>query len=445
MTNNYLLTTDMAQQLYYQAVKDLPIIDYHNHLSVADLAENRSFDDVTEIWLKPDPYKHRAMRICGVPEELITGSASNKEKFNTWCKTFPRLLGNPLYDWSRMEVEGVFGVNIPINSDNSEKLWDAINERLAEPQFRAMELMNSFNVEYAAPCVSMTDDISVFAKYKELAPSLRGDDWACPTLDTITKLAELTGKDIYDSKTLRDAIGARLDDLTAVGCRFSDHALNDGFIYVADDGNFEARLKKILGGEVLSENEKNAVSSDLLRLFGGEYAKRGWVMQLHIGAKRDTSTRLKRIAGPAGGYAGIGNSVSISSLTSLLNDLEQGEYGLPRTILFTLNPIDNAAISILSGSFVGVTQGPAWWWCDHLQGMREMLENFNVFSVLSTFVGMTTDSRSLLSLVRHDYFRRMLCGWIGEKATRGELPNDYSQLSALAKAMCYQNAKDLII
>ena len=442
MDEKYLLTTPMAQRLYFETAKQLPLIDYHNHLSAADIAADRHFSDVAEIWLLGDPYKHRAMRICGVPEELISGGAGHKEKFRAWCEVYPKLMGGPLYDWSRMELEEVFGVKLRINGENAEAIWEQVNERLSAPELSAQGLLRGFNVEYAAPCAALTDDLSPFACSESLAPSLRGDDLLCPKTELLDKLAALEGVSIKSFDEMIGAMSRRMDRLAEAGCRFSDHALDNGFRYIRDDGRREERFSRLVRGE-LSAGDELALRSDMLRALGDEYARRGWVMQLHIGAQRFTSTRLRRAAGAAGGFACIGGGVDVESLAALLDDLEQGAHGLPKTILYTLNPADNAVMSVLSGSFIGVTQGPAWWWCDHLQGMREMLDVFSCFSVLSTFPGMTTDSRSLLSMLRHDYFRRCFCGWAGERAARGELPGSFEELSGLVKAVCYGNAKKL--
>lgn len=444
MNDEYLLTTPMAKQLYTEVARDLPLIDYHNHLTVKDLTDDRVFQDIAELWVISDPYKHRAMRICGVDETLITGDADHKAKFRAWCETYPKLMGTPLYDWSRMELQEVFGISTEINGENADQIWDEANALLKTPKFSAHGLFNHFHVEYAAPCASLTDDFSGFSCVEGLAPSLRGDDLLVPTVELIQKLEKKSGIAVNNLDSFRQAISSCLDQIAAVNCRFADHALDNGFTYVPDDDGFEQRLMKVLNSETLTDHDRTALTSDMLRLLGEEYAKRRFVLQLHIGAQRFTSSTLRRIAGPAGGFAGIGNSVDVVSLVNLLDDLEKGPHGLPRTILFTLNPADNALFATLSGSFRGVTQGPAWWWCDHLQGMRDMLETFTTHSVLSTFVGMTTDSRSLLSLLRHDYFRRMFCGWAGEKAERGELPNCFEKLAELVTAVCYGNAKKLI-
>lgn len=442
-SEKYLLTTPIAEKLYWETAAGLPIVDYHNHLSVPDLTGNRRFGNITQLWVANDPYKHRVMRILGIPEERITGNASDEEKFHAWCGAYPKLVGNPLYDWSGMELRRIFGIQCDISEENAGKIWEETNEMLGMPEYTAGGLVKHFNAEYLAPCVSIVDSVDGFKSIPNLAPSLRGDDMMGLTLDFIQKLSVASGVGITDYASYQEAVIKRLDVFHAVGCRFADHALDNGFEFTDGDLPRDC-IKAVLEGEGLSETEHRKYTLGMLRFLTKEYAKRGWVLQLHIGAERFTSSRLRSLAGPAGGFAGIGDTVDIRSLVKLLDVLEQDLGELPKIILYNLNPADNASFATLCGSFCGVTQGPAWWWCDHLQGMRHMLEIFNCFSVLRSFIGMTTDSRSILSLLRHDYFRRMLCGWIGEKAERGEMPEDGDVLKPLIYDMCYGNAIQLI-
>lgn len=450
MEENYLLNTTLARQLYHDTAKKLPVIDFHNHLCIADLAERRNYENLARLWLISDPYKHRAMRICGVAERYITGGADDYEKFQTWMAVLPKLIGNPLYDWSILEMERILGIELNPEAIDVQSVWKKANDLLSQSEYTAPGLLSLFNVEYAAPCASATEDISVFLKIDRIAPSLRGDDIVKPDKKTVEKLEELTGKTVNTREDYFAAVSVRLNDFQMAGCKFSDHALDDGFVFYADDGKSEKRFCRLLQENSLTEEEEGRLSSEILRFLASEYARRDWTMQLHIGAQRDTSSRLRSLAGPAGGFAGIGNCCSVRSLTRMLDNFEQGRYGLPRTILFTLNPADNAVMSVLSGSYSQdgvagkVQQGPAWWWCDHLHGMREVFETISSFGVLSEFIGMTTDSRSILSFVRHEYFRRALCGWIAEKAAKGEMPASPELLKKLVEAVCYGNAKKLI-
>ena len=445
MRQDFLLKSDLAKKLYTEVAAKLPIIDYHNHLSVADIASDRKFENITQLWISVDPYKHRAMRILGVPEKYITGDATDFEKFEKWYGCLPRLAGNPLFDWTIMEFDTVFGMEIYPFQKNAKEVWDEVNEKVGE--LSATKILEKFNIEYSAPCASLVDELSNFDKSKGICPSLRGDDIVGVNKTFVEKLEQVTGTAVQCFADFEQAIEKRLGAFVEAGCKYSDHALDDGFDYINDDGRNEERFTEVLNGSELSEQDKLHLSSEILKKLAGLYAKNGFTMQLHIGAKRSTSTRLRQVAGPAGGYAAIGHSVNVKALTDLLDDIEKQEYGLPKTLLFTLNPADNAVMSILSGSYSKdgveaiVSQGPAWWWCDHYQGMVTMLEHLSVFGVASTFVGMTTDSRSLMSFVRHDYFRRILCNWIGEKVEKGVLPRNVEILSEMIRNMCYYNAK----
>lgn len=441
MEKKFLLKSETAVKLY-EKVKTLPIIDYHNHLSVDDIKNNTRFSDVYHLWVKTDPYKHRAMRMCGVPEKYITGDAPEKEKFVAWCETLPNLIGNPLYHWTKMELE-LLGVDIFPNGDNAEKIYDLCNEYLKNNVVTAKSLLQRFNVEFACPCASLTDDL--FEGDGSIAPSLRGDDIVNPDIKTIKSLEMAAGVKISSLDDYKKAISIRLEEFEKANCKFADHALDNGFKFYADDGKNNERFDALMRGKS-EEIEAQKLSSYLLLCLGEEYAKRNMAMQLHIGAQRNTSTRLREIAGPAGGYAAIGNSVNVKSLTKLLDTIEQ-KGGLPKIILFTLNPADNALISVLSGSYSKdrvnglVTQGSAWWWCDHKSGIENMLENAASFSAISNFVGMTTDSRSFMSFVRHDYFRRILCSFFADKFDGGEVFCEFEELVEVLEKMCYKNAK----
>ena len=441
MNRNFLLTTPCAERLYEEYAKNMPIIDYHNHLPHLDIVSDRHFGDIAELWILSDPYKHRLMRICGVDEEYITGRKTSYEKFVKWCEIFPRLVGTPVFHWSLAELSEVFGIEEFPSAQTAPSIWEKANTLLECKEYSAMKILKKFNVEYCAPCTEITDDVSFFEKLEVFAPSLRGDSAVSPSPNFINKLGNIKNLTEYKG-ILKERIAA----FTAAGCRFSDHALDNGFTYEPDDHKNSARFDALLSGAVLPPQDKVFLASEILRYLASLYNKAGWTMQLHIGAERVTSPRLREIAGPAGGYATVGETVNLSALIGLFSDLEKTD-SLPKTLLFTLNPTDNVLIATLSGSFANshdealISQGPAWWWCDHLHGTREMLENFAAHSVLSTFVGMTTDSRNVLSFIRHDYFRRTLCGWVGEKVKNGEFPSDTDMLGNLIKQLCYNNAK----
>lgn len=342
----------------YSWVKDLPIIDWHNHLDVGAIAADKPFGSLYEVWVKADPYKHRAMRICGVPERLITGDAPEAEKMAAWEATLPKLVGNPLFTWSRMEMD--FLQAHPLETLTPKKV------------------LRAFNVEYWDPGFRMN----------------AGDDFDSAAAEAI------------------HARGGRILDIS-----IDDISIDDISRYVVEPAAF-ARAH-------------------------------GWTMLLHMGALRSTSDRLRQVAGPAGGYAGMRTPVDPARVAELLNGLER-EGVLPRTILMTLNPEAHAQLAVLAGSFVEdgvpgkVQLGPAWWWCDHEEGIRDVLEKNAAYGVLSTFVGMTTDSRSFLSFVRHDYFRRVLCAWMAEKIAMGRFPPDESVIRPVLENISYNNSKGII-
>ena len=440
MRPDFLLHSNEAQALY-ETVAGLPLIDWHNHLFIKDIQQNRKFHTITELWVSSDPYKHRAMRICGEKESLITGHADDFERFAAWSRTIPQLAGNPLYFWSAMELESVFGITDPLNEKTARAIYEQANEQLAQEGFTARGLLRRFHVEYAAPCVGLADDLSSFDGLSGIVPSFRGDD-----------ALNLRLPSDWQPKTLDDLLAClsqRLQALAEHGCQFADHALDDDFVYLPDDCRNATRFESWCRSELPPE-DMHHLQSEILRRLANEYARRHWVLQLHVGALRKTSDRLRRVAGPAGGYATIGSSADMASLSTLLNDMEQAENGMPRIILYPLSPNDLAPFACLTGSFTGdgvrgqVRLGPAWWYCDHRMGIRECLSAAAAFGVLSVHPGMTTDSRSLLSFVRHDYFRRVLCDFLAEQARKDELPRDMDILAKLASALSYDNAKQLI-
>ncbi len=446
MDPNFLLPDTLARELYSRFARELPIIDYHNHLPAAALRDNTPCGNITKLWISADPYKHRAMRILGVPEEKITGSASDFEKFRVWYESLPRLVGNPLFQWSQMELALLGEELLPFGAP--EEVWERLNARLEGKSLS--DILKLFSVESYAPCTALTGALSCFDG-KHLVPSLRGDDLLLPAAALVAELEALTGKPIASLDAYLTAVDCRLDAFRAAGCRFADHALDHGFSYLPADGREAARFQALLEGKTLSPEDKTRLSSYILKSLAGLYAKHGFTVQLHMGAQRTTSTRLKALAGAAGGYAAMGKSPDMAELTRFLDDAEQLPQGLPQVLLFPLDPSGNAMAATLCGSYSKdgvealVSQGPAWWWCDHQQGIFDMLDQFVSHSVLSSFVGMTTDSRSVLSFVRHDYFRRCLCQWMAEGVKKHRLPENLELLGDTIRRICWENAHKRII
>lgn len=443
-----ILWDPMARRLYEEAARDLPIIDFHNHISVKQLQENKPFGDLDQLWLASDPYKHRVMRILGIPEDNITGNIPGREKFRNWCRIFQRLEGNLLAHWSRMELEGILGIDVPLCSENADRIWDMASERLSMPEFNPQGILKKFSIHYQAPCAAFNDSLEPFQGLSNVAPSLRGDN-LLENLESICSWLEAQwGESVTDLDSLRVLLRRRLEEFHLLGCRFADHALDAGWSYVPDDSENPRRFASLRKGLPLSDKDSAALQSHILRILAELYSSLGWVMQLHLGASRFTSTRLRKLVGPAGGFAGIG-TVDVESLIRFLDDLERMDC-LPRTILYTMDSSLLPRLAILTGAFVragepGYVQlGPAWWWCDHICGMEDTLGAVMGYGLLSTFIGMTTDSRSLLSFSRHSYFRAVLCAWLAKQSRAGVITENFEDLAALVKAMCFGNANSVL-
>lgn len=347
----------MARRLYHECAARLPVIDYHSHLSASDLAADSVFETVTDLWVAQDPYKHRAMRIAGVPEALITGpSSSPREKFDAWAATVPKTLGNPLAHWTALELERVFGVHEPLTPQSADRIWNEANAKLRTPEFSPRNLLRRFNVACVCTSDGLLEDLDAHRKLAaadfdvRVLPSLRGDDVVAAEKDWLKRLGRACGAEITSFATFCAAVRQRLDAFGALGCRLADHAL-DAFTYErADEATAVPLFARRLSGDALSPNDALRLRSAILLFLGREYGRRGWIMQLHLGAQRRTSTRLRRLAGPAGGYAAPGGACDVASLCVFLDDVECGG-ALPRTILYTLNPADNAVLATLTGSY----------------------------------------------------------------------------------------------
>ncbi len=454
--DHFLLRTSVARRLYHEHAATLPIIDFHSHLDPVALAADKAFRDLTELWIEPDQYKHRAMRLLGVPERAITGGASPREKFDQWAAAVPQTAGNPLFHWSALELLRVFGVRDLLSPANAADVWDAAGAQLRRPSHRAQALLASARVELVCTSDRWLDDLAAHRALAASAygvrvlPSLRADD-ALAIDDPgysgwLDALAGSTGVVVRDLDGLLHALSLRLDHFASLGCVLADHGV-DVFDYRSATATAAAAgLKRVLARQAVTPEESRDFRSFMLAHLGEAYAKRGWVLQLHLGAQRRTSSRLRRLAGGAGGFATIGGPADIAALCRYLDDLELKE-ALPRTILYSLNPADFPSLAAVTGSFAedGVRSkvqfGPAWWFNDQAHGIRLHLDTLAHIGLLSTFVGMTTDSRSLLSMVRHEYFRRLLCDYLGEQARAGTLPDDVEFLAGLVRALSYENAR----
>ncbi|HTL09955.1 MAG TPA: glucuronate isomerase [Chitinophagaceae bacterium] len=455
--SDFLLTTPLGKTLYHEVAAALPIIDPHNHLDPTVLAKNEPFAGIYELWVQNDPYKHRAMRICGVEEALITGQRSAYEKFKAWAACYPATLGNPLYDWCQMELATVFNIKETLSPASCQHIYDAANEYLQQQALSPLNLLQNFGVEMLCTSDDLLDSLAPHAALQSMQglpqclPSLRADNiLAVDQPGFYTWLQQLTAITAIPIKQLDDykaAIHHRLDFFDRSGCLLSDHSLDSGFTYRSTESSTAAQLfARVLLQQALTAEELTQLQSHLLQFLGEAYAARHWGMQLHIGAYRYTSSVLREKLGPAGGYACIGHTVDVASLCKFLDDLDK-EGALPKTILYTLNPADNAVLASVTGSYAQdgmrgkIQYGPAWWYNDHFEGITEQLKALSSYGLLSTSIGMTTDSRSLLSFVRHDYYRRILCNYVGRQVAEGRLPEDEIMLGDMVKKICYDNAK----
>ena len=460
-TPDFLLSNAYGKRLFHEVAEGLPIIDWHNHVDPSVLATNKTFDNIYQLWVQNDPYKHRAMRIFGIEESLITGSESTDyEKFVAWAKCLPHTVGNPLFHWSCMELKTIFGIDSVLTFDNALEIWEKANPILKQKNYGALDILSRFKVEMLCTSDDLLDDLAHHTTLSEngsdvaCLPSLRSDSIInfnqSSFFNWLEKLENITKIKVNSLENYKKAVVQRLDFFDEKGCLLSDHSLDGGFRFIQTDPSVSARIfSKFLEKKTLTNTEFVRLQSHVLHFLGIEYAKRDWKMQLHIGAHRFTSSRLRQKVGAAGGFAGIGNTADIASICSFLDELDL-KNSLPKTILYTLNPADNAAFATLTGSFStdnvqGKIQfGPAWWYNDHYEGIRQQLLDLSSYGLLSTTIGFTTDSRSILSFTRHDYYRRILCNLLGEWVEQGKLPDDWGFLSNLVRRVAYENIKNWI-
>lgn len=385
--NDFLLKTGAARHLYHEYAEDLPIIDYHSHLDPADLANDRCFENITQIWITTDPCKHRAMRIHGVPEHLITGDASDRDRFNAWAHTAPATIGNPLFHWTALELERCFGITKPLSPATADSIWNTCNEFLKSPEFSARSIIRRANVEYLCTTDLPGDDLAHHT-------ALAGSDFPTRVIPT----PRIDDADAVDPAT----ISASLDRFDALGCKLADHP-------------------------------HTRFGSTALRHLACEYGRRGWTMQLHTSSRHQPGT-----------------DSDIPGLRRFIDEVAQ--HGtLPRLVIYPLNPADYPALANLTGTFTQdgtrgkIQLGPAWWHNDHTLGILNHLDTISTHSLLSAFIGTTTGSRSPLAMTRHEYFRRILCDWLGDRVEAGTLPKDAALLGSLVTAVCHHNARHVFL
>ncbi|RDE27416.1 glucuronate isomerase [Parageobacillus thermoglucosidasius] len=459
LDENFLLSNDTAVRFYHQFAKDMPIIDYHCHLSPKEIYEDKRFNNITEVWLYGDHYKWRAMRANGIKEEYITGNASDYEKFLSWAKTVPMTIGNPLYHWTHLELRRFFGIEELINEKSAPYIWEKTNDLLKNDEaFTVRNIIKKSNVEVICTTDDPTDSLQYHQKLQEcddfpvkVLPSFRPDKGLEINRDGflswIQQLEEVTGISITSYSTFLQALRSRVEFFHSVGCRLSDHALDTVVYEETTTKEVETIFAKALNGHKVDECEERKFKTLTLIYLGEMYAQFGWAMQFHMNALRNNNTKMYKILGPDTGYDCMNDSRIAVALVRLLDSLEQ-KGALPKTILYSLNPNDNHVIASIIGSFQGdgipgkIQFGTAWWFNDTRDGMVAQMKTLANVGLLSRFIGMLTDSRSFLSYVRHEYFRRIVCNLIGEWVENGEVPNDMELLGNIVQRICYYNAKE---
>lgn len=456
MDDNFLLETATAQKLYHEYAAPQPIIDYHCHLPPAQIAENKQFKNIAEIWLGGDHYKWRFMRSSGVAEEFCSGDAPDQEKFRAFCRVLPLGIGNPLYHWSHLELRRYFGVDLIINEQNADAIWEACNAKIGLPALSARGLMTGSNVKAVCTTDDPIDDLAHHAAVKQsgfevkVLPTFRPDKAVKIDIagfaEYIVKLAEVSGVQINRFADVTKALGLRLDHFAANGCKVSDHAIDNVFFEEASDAELDGILAKAMSGAALSQLEADKYKTAVMLYLGREYAKRGWASQLHISAQRNNNTRMFKKIGPDTGWDSIADGQVAAKLSRYLDALDSDDL-LPKTILYTLNPKDNEVLGTMLGNFqdgkiAGKMQfGSGWWFLDQKDGMIKQMTALAALGNLGAFVGMLTDSRSFLSYTRHEYFRRIMCNLLGNWVENGEYPQDWAALKQIVEGISYKNAE----
>lgn len=459
MDENFLLQTRTAERLYHEHAAKMPIFDYHCHLSPQMIAEDHRFSDIAEAWLAGDHYKWRAMRTNGVEERFVTGDAPGREKFQKWAETVPYTIGNPLYHWTHLELKEPFGIeNLLLDGESAEEVWNRTGEKLRDPEFSVRGLLRKARVRYVGTTDDPVDDLRYHRAIAAdsgfdvtVLPSFRPDkayavDKPAVYPGYLKKLAAACGKDgIGSFEELQQLLIDRIDYFAAQGCKVSDHALTLPVYAEAGSVKLEEIFRNAAAGREVSEEDHAAFATALLRTLGREYARRGWVFQLHIGAQRNNNSRMYRTLGADTGFDSMADGSMAAPLAKLLDSLDRTEE-LPKTILYNLNPRDNELMATMIGNFqdgsvAGKMQlGSGWWFNDQKGGMEWQMSALANMGLLRRFVGMLTDSRSFLSFPRHEYFRRTLCNLLGGWVEAGEAPNDMQLLGTMVEEICWDNA-----
>lgn len=457
LDEDFLLQTDSARTLYHEFAKQMPIIDYHNHLPPDQIVADKTFENLTQIWLYGDHYKWRAMRTNGINENYCTGAATDYEKFEKWAETVPYTLRNPLYHWTHLELQRYFDVHEVLSPKSARRIYDECSEKLRTPDYSVRNLLRKMNVEV----VCTTDDpLDTLEYHQQLAtegsfeiqmrPAFRPDKFIlignANFATYLQKLGAIVGFEINRYDDLTKALRVRADFFASLGCKLSDHGLEQ--IYAADftPEAADSILQKALAGQTLSQNDILVYQSAILHFLGTMYHELGWTQQFHLGALRNNNARALRLLGPDTGWDSIGDWSQAMALSKFLGRLDEYDQ-LAKTIIYNLNPADNEVIATMIGNFndgsiAGKVQfGSGWWFLDQKDGMEKQITALSNMGLLSRFVGMLTDSRSFLSFPRHEYFRRILCNMFGNDIENGEIPSDMEWVGQVVQNICYNNAK----
>jgi glucuronate isomerase len=454
---DFLLQTRTARRLFHKFAEPEPIFDYHCHLSPKDVAENRRFNNLFEIWLEGDHYKWRAMRSNGVPERCCTGDAAPFEKFKAWAATVPKTLRNPLYHWTHLELARYFDIYELLNDSSAARIWDEANEKLAAPEFTTQGILRKFRVTHVCTTDDPVDDLRWHGQFaasghpSRMLPAFRPDKALMVHQPDafnawVAQLAAASNVDIGTFANLLDALRQRHDFFHARGCRLSDHGLNQCPADFCDEKAAAAIFARARKGRGASPSEHMQFATFMMVFFGRLDAAKGWTKQLHLGALRNNNTRLLTQLGPDTGFDSIGDFPQAVALSAYLNRLDS-DNSLPRTIVYNLNPADNYIFATMIGNFQDgtipgkVQWGSGWWFLDQQEGMEWQMNALSNLGLLSRFVGMVTDSRSFMSYPRHEYFRRTLCNLIGSDMEKGAIPEEDVLVGPMIRNICYGNAE----
>lgn len=461
MTEDFMLHNEYAKMLFNKYAKDVPIFDFHCHLEAKEIYENKNIQSITQAWLGGDHYKWRVMRACGIEEKYITGDADDYEKFEKYAEIMPYLIGNPIYHWTHLELKNYFGIDYCLDKSTAKEIYNKCNELLKKDEYRPRGLIKMSNV--IGVCTT-NDPIDTLEYHKKLEkedlgfvvkPAFRPDNVIYIEKDTFTsylkKLSNISEQEIKDFTSLKKALSKRIKFFNENGCKASDQA----FEYIPYKRSNEEEINKIvrkkISGEEISKKEEEKFKTEIFIFLASEYKKYDWAMEIHVGVIRNNSKKLFEALGADVGGDAQSDLPFAKNLANILSDMEE-ESGLPRIVIFPLNPKDQYPVMTIAGSFnranednISTVQlGTAWWHLDHKEGMIEQLKIFSQVGVLSKFIGMLTDSRSFLSYPRHEYFRRILCNFIGELVEKEEYPADEEFLGKIVEDICLNNSKKFI-